>query len=183
MLFTQFLAAAALLLSPFVSAEVKSANAALAVAGKKPVSKACSSALAQIAYGPMTPARAYLARIATELKATIQIILNQVAVGDYGILGNFLQKYGVEVTINSFFNTPFTFSITSAGITASSPFVNTFSQTDANLALNLESFRYDANSGNYFYGFVVISDSTAAGAVVTIILPASTSGVFAPAGC
>ena len=183
MLFTSLLSSALFFLSSFARAEVAVADSGLAVTGRKPTSSVCSKQLAGVVYAPMTPARAYMMKIGTELKFYINAVLNEVSIGQYGLLGKFISKYGVQVTINSFFNTPFTFLNTPIGLAASSTYLNFFTQTDAQLALGLDSFRYDAETGNYFYGFVARSDETAAGAVVTIILPASQAAAFSPVGC
>lgn len=190
MLFTSLLTACAFFFSSAINAEAVQENSALATQKKKPsaplapapANSPCSKQLAAIVYSPAVPAQAYMAGIATELKLIVDAVLRDVAIGQYGLLANFLKKWGVQVTINSFFNTPYTFAITPMGMVAAPLYLNTFSQTDANLALGLDSFRFDSEAGSYFYGFVAQSKENASGAVVTIILPADTAA-FLPAGC
>ncbi len=184
MLLQVFFAVSAIFCSIFVSANVKEVELNLEIGSRTKHSSAspCTKELAAIVYSPVTQAHVYLAKIASELKVQISAVLNEVSMAQYGLLASFMKKYGVKVTIDTFFGTPFTFFLTDAGIGSGGSDVLHYSQTMGHLGLGFDSFRYEPDVGFYFYGFVVQSSTTATGAIVIIELPA-TSGPFAPVGC
>lgn len=199
MLLTSFIYSAALLFTPFIRAKISQAhdakdikaiddaqNADLAEkfgtkSRKTSKAKTCSQELAAALYTPITPAHVYMAKIAAELKVQISAVLNGISNAQYGLVQTFMRKYGVEVTINTYFDTPFTLFNTELGIgslTAGPYFTNSLAQS----LTGFDGFNYDADIQFYFYTFLVQSSSTATGALVTISKSAR-SATFAPIDC
>lgn len=199
MLLKSFIYASALLITPFIRAEIAQVQDAKDIQAletaqnadliekhgtksrKSSKPKTCSQELAAALYTPVTPAHVYMAKIAAELKVQISPILNGISNAQYGLIQNFMRKYDVQVTINTYFDAPFTLFNTDLGIgslTVGPYFTNSLAQS----LTGFDGFNFDSDSQVYFYTFLVQSSTTATGAIITITKSAR-SATFAPANC
>lgn len=153
----------------FLSKPRRSAPSSLQTSSSSDSSKACARQLEGILYQPETNVKAYMAKIALEIRADIQVIMAAFSAGNLEYIRTYIQKYNILITIMGPFGAPVLITENFVAYTSSMMSVGL-----AQTYLNREGFYVDSTNGFYIYQFVLWSND---GQMISFILGLPTSAM------
>lgn len=124
----------------------------IASSSAEEANRICTRKLEEIVYGPSSNVKTYLSKIAAEMRADIQVIMNNFAAGNLDYIRTYVNKYNVLITVGGPFGSPVIVTPTFNAYTV--PFKNVGT---ARTYAGVDGFYSDPTNQYYNYQFSLMS--------------------------